>query len=474
MIRALLRAATLVAVLCVAVPASAAPSQLPVIPGPGGNQSATPVANIGYDSGTGLPCVVGSAPTCLLAVSATTTPSGTQDVNTKQVNGAAVNVGAGASGTGTQRVTTSTDSTIGTVTTITNPVAVTAAVLPLPSGAATAANQITTNTTLGSPFQAGGALGAGTALIGKVGIDQTTPGTTNGVQVNAALPAGTNVIGHTISDTGSTTAVTGTVTVSATNLSTNEAQINGVTPLMGNGVTGTGSQRVTIASDNTAIAVTAAQATASSLNAQVVGNVASAASDSGNPVKVAGVYNSSRPTFTTGQRGDIQMDSRGNLPFSIYSNGGTQDATVTSSVPDAVNRATQGNLNVLGANYAFNGGVGWDRQRSAVGAALVSTGIGSLSVEEGGRTFANISTATTTTVKSGAGHFHTLTINTFVASATITIYDNTAGSGTKIATITLPSTITSTAPQTLTYDLAYATGLTIVTSGATDLTLTYR
>lgn len=51
-------------------------------------------------------------------------------------------------------------------------------------------------------------LGAGTAIVGKVGIDQTTPGTTNGVQVNAALPAGTNVIGHVIADTGSTTAVT--------------------------------------------------------------------------------------------------------------------------------------------------------------------------------------------------------------------------------------------------------------------------
>lgn len=38
-------------------------------------------------------------------------------------------------------------------------------------------------------------LGAGSAIIGKVGIDQTTPGTTNGVQVNAALPAGTALIG---------------------------------------------------------------------------------------------------------------------------------------------------------------------------------------------------------------------------------------------------------------------------------------
>jgi len=35
----------------------------------------------------------------------------------------------------------------------------------------------------------------------------------------------------------------------------NVAQINGVTPLMGNGITGTGSQRVTIASDNTAFTV---------------------------------------------------------------------------------------------------------------------------------------------------------------------------------------------------------------------------
>jgi hypothetical protein len=38
-------------------------------------------------------------------------------------------------------------------------------------------------------------LSAGSAIIGKVGIDQTTPGTTNGVQVVAALPSGTNLLG---------------------------------------------------------------------------------------------------------------------------------------------------------------------------------------------------------------------------------------------------------------------------------------
>lgn len=58
-----------------------------------------------------------------------------------------------------------------------------------------------------------GATPAGTAIIGKVGIDQTTPGTTNGVQVNAALPAGTNGIGNVGGKTVSV-CVTPTVTTS--------------------------------------------------------------------------------------------------------------------------------------------------------------------------------------------------------------------------------------------------------------------
>ena len=47
--------------------------------------------------------------------------TGTSDVNLKPVNGATINVGVGAAGTGTQRITTSTDSTIATIT---NPVGV--------------------------------------------------------------------------------------------------------------------------------------------------------------------------------------------------------------------------------------------------------------------------------------------------------------------------------------------------------------
>lgn len=51
------------------------------------------------------------------------------------------------------------------------------------------------------------------------------------------------------------------------NQSVNESQINGVTPLMGNGVTGTGSQRVTVASDNTPFPIKIDQTTPGTTNA---------------------------------------------------------------------------------------------------------------------------------------------------------------------------------------------------------------
>lgn len=59
------------------------------------------------------------------------------------------------------------------------------------------------------------AIPAGTNLLGKTGIDQTTPGTTNGVQINAALPAGTNSIGTVqIGNTPNTTPLVTTQTPS--------------------------------------------------------------------------------------------------------------------------------------------------------------------------------------------------------------------------------------------------------------------
>jgi hypothetical protein len=93
-------------------------------------------------------------------------------------------------------------------------------------------------------------LTAGTAIAGKFGIDQTTPGTTNGVQINAALPAGANLIGKFGIDQttpGATNAISMS-TIGATAIATS------------NGVVGAGVERMAIASDNTPFRVLASPA----------------------------------------------------------------------------------------------------------------------------------------------------------------------------------------------------------------------
>lgn len=87
--------------------------------------------------------------------------------------------------------------------------------------------------------------------------------------------------------------------------------------------------------------------------------------------------------------------------------------------------------------------------------------------------FLNIAGAATTTVKSGAGILSKIIINKPIATGVITIYDNTAGSGTKIGTITNPAALVQQQVP-ISYGLAFATGLTIVTSAADDITVIYR
>ena len=86
-----------------------------------------------------------------------------------------------------------------------------------------------------------------------------------------------------------------------------------------------------------------------------------------------------------------------------------------------------------------------------------------------GDNFLNIAGAATTVVRSGSGTFKRLTVNKAVASGVITIYDNTAASGTIIATITQPATLLQT-QYDLEFNCKFTTGLTIVTSAADDIT----
>lgn len=108
-------------------------------------------------------------------------------------------------------------------------------------------------TAVGSPFQAGGS-------IGNTSFASTQSGTWTVQPGNTANTTAWKVDGSAV-----TQPVSGTVSIPA-NSAVNVAQINGVTPLMGNGATGTGSQRVTVASDNTPFAVKIDQTTPGTTN----------------------------------------------------------------------------------------------------------------------------------------------------------------------------------------------------------------
>jgi hypothetical protein len=79
-----------------------------------------------------------------------------------------------------------------------------------------------------------------------------------------------------------------------------------------------------------------------------------------------------------------------------------------------------------------------------------------------------ISTATTTTVKSGRGVLAKILI-TETAAGTITVYDNTAASGTVLAVFKA-----SVVEGEYTFDCRFGTGLTIVTAGASKLTVIWE
>lgn len=84
--------------------------------------------------------------------------------------------------------------------------------------------------------------------------------------------------------------------------------------------------------------------------------------------------------------------------------------------------------------------------------------------------FALEDTNSTQLVKSGRGFFHSLTV-TGGTAGTITLYDNTEGSGTVIAKF-----VSTNALETYLFDIAFQTGLEVETTAVDTprLTITYK
>lgn len=174
------------------------------------------------------------------------------------------------------------------------------------------------------------------------------------------------------------------------------------------------------------------------------------------------------PLIAEGDVAGVSLDLAGNLRVAVGAVSASFNATATAAAPSY----SEGTPNPLSQNLTGD-------------LRTISKQNGTWTVQPGntpnttawlvqspGFLFANITTATTTTVKSGAGVLRGVTVNTKgTIASTITIYDNTAGSGTKIGTIDS----LNLAGQFL-FDVAFATGLTLVTTGtvAPDITVSYR
>jgi hypothetical protein len=106
---------------------------------------------------------------------------------------------------------------------------------------------------------------------------------------------------------------------------------------------------------------------------EVVGNVASGVADSGNPVKVGGIYQSTLPTFTNLQRGNFQIGTRGSQNVTLFGTDSTVSAAIQNAV-DGLSNATNG-LATLANNNVYNGST-WDRQYTCNSSAVVNVTAG--------------------------------------------------------------------------------------------------
>lgn len=280
-------------------------------------------------------------------------------------------------------------------------------------------------------------LAAGSALIGKVGIDQTTPGTTNAVSL---------------------------------------ANIGTATVATGNGVAGAGVQRVTIASDNTAFNVNALQSgtwtvtgaggtfpvtdsggsltvdnagtfavqaaqsgtwtvtgaggtfpvtdSGGSLTVDNAGTFAVQAAQSGTwtvgtnsessigagtaPSKaqvIAGVYNSTLPSPTTGQSVAIQLDAKGNQRHVIMDAAGN----LRGANVDASNRLSVTVDNVSATNISTN--------IAQIGAGTVATGNGASGTGVLRVTVASDSTGTLAVTQSTASNLNAQVVGSIASGS---------------------------------------------------------
>lgn len=145
----------------------------------------------------------------------------------------------------------------------------------------------------------------------------------------------------------------------------------------------------------------------------VGGNVASGTTDAGNPVKVGGRYNTTLPTLTNGQRGDLQLGVRGALYAEIYSNYDNSGSRILQCSSD-YNTGNVSGIVVQGRGMVFNGAA-WDRTRGDTVAQSVLPGLSSTFWNYAAAASGIVNTTTAVTVKAAAG----VSVRNYISAAEV-------------------------------------------------------
>lgn len=179
----------------------------------------------------------------------------------------------------------------------------------------------------------------------------------------------------------------------------------------------------------------------------VRGNVASGASDSGNPVKIGGKYNATNPTLTDGQRGDIQLDSRSNQKV-VLANGTNSQNWKTDNGDAVAVSSTVDKPAVVSRNTVFNGST-WDRMRGdATDGLLVNLGANNdVTVTSGAITETNsaaIKTAVETIDNAISGSEMQVDVVGALPAGTNAIGKLSANSGVDIGDVDVTSSVSAT------------------------------
>lgn len=268
----------------------------------------------------------------------------------------------------------------------------------------------------------------------------------------------------------------------------NVKEINAVTPLMGNGVTGTGSQRVTIASDNTAFAV---NATLSAETTKVIGTINIAAAQTLATVTTVGTVTavtaiSNALPAGTNLLGKVGIDqttlgTTNNVSVSASTGAGT-----SALIKDDTAFGDGVTTGLLSATTRLYNGTNYDRWRASVGATGAAAVVDTPATSGGLSIITGSIAGTATAIKASAGQLYGYHLfNTTAAVAYVQIFNVASGSvtvGTTAPTISIG--IPASGGVTVNFDkgIAFATAISFActttragASGATcDVNFFYK